>query len=567
MTQNYKKYKGNIMTQDIVGRECKFVMHVPAKGYDGTDVHIVKEQLHMADGTMKPNLRFIKDFKRPIYIVKPNKRNYEQKKECEHIDDLLMKSVTQSKLRDEIARSLDKQWSRDPIRQLCRSPYVYGADIPSTSFIKRMYDQKFPNHKSNYSVATFDIETDVLFGTNDIIVASVVFKNQVFTAVVKEFVQGFSMVDTLFHQMAHTYIGDYIAKRNMTLNLYIAEDPVDLIRAIFNKIHEWKPDFLAIWNMDFDIPRVIEVLEKYKVDPADILCDPSVPKEFRLCKYRQGRKKKITASGKVQPINPANQWHTLQCTAGYYVIDAMCVYRQIRLAQQEESSYSLDAILEKELGIRKLKFTEADGYSGLKWHQVMQSDYRIQYLIYNIFDCVSMLELDDKIKDLSSTLPSFAATTDFSRFNSQPTRIAGALYWFAAEKGLILGSVGASDPEDEDSEDETLALSGWIVTLPAHMSIPGMTCIEEDETIHTNIRCFAFDADATAAYPSATSVCNVSKATTVRELIAVDGIEETTFRMQNINLLLGHTNALDYSITMFGLMKPEEMLAHFNNTP
>lgn len=553
------------MTEDIIGRECKFVVHIPAKGYDGTDVHLVKEQLHLADGTIRPNLRFIKDFKRPFYIVKPNKRNYEQKKEYEPIDNLLMKSVTQSKLRDEIARSLDKQWCRDPIRQLCASPYVYGADIPSTSFIKRLYDQKFPNHVSNYSVATFDIETDVLFGTNEIIIASVVFKNQVFTSVTKDFVKGIAQVDTLFHSMVDKYIGDYITKRNATVKLHIADHPVDMIRAVFNQIHEWKPDLLAIWNMDFDIPRVIELLEKYNVDPADIFCDPIVPKEYRLFKYKQGRKKKITASGKVVPINPANQWHTLYCSASYYVIDAMCVYRQIRLAQQEEPSYSLDAILNKELGIRKLKFTEADGYTGLKWHQVMQSNYKPQYLVYNIFDCISMLELDDKIKDLTSTLPSFSKTTDFSRFNSQPTRIAGALYWFAEAKGLILGSVGSTGQEEEDDEDETLGLKGWIITLPAHMSVPGMACIQEDETIHTNLRCFAFDADATAAYPSATSVCNVSKATTVRELIDVDGIESDTFRMQNINLLLGHTNAMDYAITMFGLMKPEDLLEQFKN--
>jgi len=59
-------------------------------------------------------------------------------------------------------------------------------------------------------------------------------------------------------------------------------------------------------------------------------------------------KKKVTASGQVKPINPALQWHTLILTASFYVIDAMCVYRQLRMAAQEEPS-NLNYILQKEL--------------------------------------------------------------------------------------------------------------------------------------------------------------------------------------------------------------------------
>lgn len=44
---------------------------------------------------------------------------------------------------------------------------------------------------------------------------------------------------------------------------------------------------------------------------------------------------------------------------------------------------------------------------------------------------------------------------------------------------------------------------------------------------------------------------NISKETTVKELIKVVGVDPYTFRMQGINLSGGQTNALEYCQTMF----------------
>ena len=42
----------------------------------------------------------------------------------------------------------------------------------------------------------------------------------------------------------------------------------------------------------------------------------------------------------------------------FYFIDAGCVYRRIRIAKGMEANCFLDAILQKNLGIRKLKFDD-----------------------------------------------------------------------------------------------------------------------------------------------------------------------------------------------------------------
>lgn len=579
--------------EDVVGVECRFAIHIPAKPEkDLPDVHMIKEQISLNNGQVIPNVRLVTGFTRPYWIAKQSTRNYRDKKEWEKEENLLKKQCTQSQLRDEIANQLNVR-GRTHIKALCASPYVYGSDITSTSIIKKLYMDKYPNVNTGYSVATFDIETDVVHGTKEAILATLAFKNKIYLVALRSFFFGFANTEEQIMTAARKYIGEYIEKRGLEIEIYIAENVVDLIRAIFTKAHEWKPDFLSIWNMNYDIPEVLRILKENHVDPKDILCDPSVPKEFRVCNYKPGPDKKTTASGKVMPINPAARWHTFYLTASFYVIDQMCAYKHIRMTKQEETSYSLDAILNKELGIRKLKFQEADAYSGLAWHQFMQTNYKVEYAVYNIFDSYSMIELDEKTKDLSHTLAAFSASSDFSLFRSQPRRIVDALHFFLLERGYVLGTVGSApaiakpatvndtteEGETEDSvaefdstvneeeeaapEDTTLDLRNWVITLPAHMSVLGSACILEDQLMRTGIRAFVYDSDAVSAYPTCISIANVSKETTKRELISIEGIDEDVFRMQNINLVAGSTNALEYCASMFNLPEPEELLKKF----
>lgn len=574
------------MSDDILGYECKFAVHIPSRHNDTPDIHLIKEQVHKNDGTIVPNIRFVKNYERPYWITRQNKRNYKQKKEWESEDNLLKKMTTQSNLRYEVAKALGKQWSKESLKELSNSPYLFGTDISSTALIKKHYQDKYPNLQSAFSICTFDVETDVLYGTNEIIMASAVFKDKAVISVVGSFVTGLASVEENFYIKVNRYIKEYVDKYNLKIEFHIGSDLVGSIKHVFSRIHEWKPDFLAIWNMDFDIPKVMSNLEAYGVDPKDIFSDPIVPSEYRICKYKQGPKKKKTASGVVKPINPALQWHTLISTSSFYVIDAMCAYKHIRITQQEESSYALDAILQKHLGIRKLKFKEADQYSGLKWHQFMQANYKLEYMVYNLFDSLSMIELDNEIKDLAYTLPSFAGISDFSDFKSQPKRIADALHFFILEnERKVLGTVGRqivedntpgdtsideeNPPEADDSETDdkqestTLGLDGWIVTLPAHLTVNGMHCVLEDSSIYSNIRAFVYDSDAVSAYPTATSITNVSKETTKRELISIKDIDEEIFRAQNLNLVLGRVNSIEYCTTMFNMPKPEELLNMF----
>lgn len=558
----------------VVARECRFAVFCPPPDRDGqTDLHVVKEIVHHADGTTSPNLRFIYNYKRPFWITNKGMRNHKQKKEWESLENVRRHECTQSQLVRAVTRAIGKPWldngrgdMRKIMRKIARDPYIYGTDILSTAIIKRYYQDRYPDHITPYTAAMYDTETDVIRGTEEIIMGTLSFQKRVFTAIAKVYLEqkladGIDVLAEL-HKKLHHYLGPYVEKRQIEWEVIIVDHEYQIVEECFKRAHAWQPDWVAVWNIDFDMQKSIRALEKAGIHPKDVFSDPRVPKHFRHFRYKQGSNQKVTASGKVTPIKPAAQWHTVYCPASFYFIDAMCAYKHIRTGKQEEPSYSLDAILDKHLGIRKLKFEEAEGLVKLDWHKFMQEKYPLEYVIYNVFDCVSMEELDEKTNDLRYQLPLFSGHSDFEHFRSQPRRLVDDLHYFVMNAGYVIAST--SDEMADDYDEETIGLDGWIVTLPAHLVVDnGLQVILENHNLRTNIRAHVADLDVSASYPNGGAVFNISKETTHRELIEIEGVAEIDQRMEGINLSGGHTNAVEFCTTLYKLPTFDELLAEF----
>lgn len=552
----------NIAKENLAGYECRFAVYCPPADQENEDLHVVKEIIHLKDGTRIPNLRLLRNYKRPFWITKKGCRNYKDKKEWEKLDRVIEFQSTETELVRSVSRALAEPWFKGDKRRLCRNPYIFGTDILSTAVLKRSYMDKYPELTTPYSMAAFDVETDVNRGSDEIIMATLSYRNKVVTAIQKIHVQGHVNVVEQLHALLKKHLGSYVEKRKIEWEVLLVDSEVDCIRETFKRAHEWKPDFVAIWNIDFDMAKMLKALERARVNPKDVFSDPSVPAKFRHFRYKQGPKQKVTASGLVTPIKPSAQWHTVYCPASFYFIDAMCAYRHIRTGSQEEPSYSLDAILQKHLGVRKLKFDQGDGLAPLEWHQFMQERFPLEYVIYNVFDCVSMEELDEKTNDLSLSLPMFSGCSDFENFKSQPRRLADNLHFFALANGRVMGST--SDQMANDLDKDTIGLDGWIVTLPAHLVMDnGLRNIAENPHQSTNIRAHVGDLDVSASYPNGGAVFNISKETTHRELCSITGVTEYQQRMQGINLSAGHTNAVEFCTELFGLPTMEKLLETF----
>lgn len=548
-------------SKTIIAKECRFVTYVPAPDYDSPDLHTVKEILHYSDGSSEPHLNFFYDYKRPFWITKPGLRQHKQKKEWEKLENLIRYESTERDLIQNITRALKTPWFRGSFKELCANPYIYGVDIMSTACIKNEYLEKYKAKKTFYSVGVIDVETDVLYGTDEIIMLTFSHKEHCITAVLKSFVAGLDNVEAKVAQNMEHHLGSYIKERNLKPKLYLCDTEIELIQKVFADIHQIKPDFLAAWNMDFEITKFMQACVKANIELKDILSDPSVPDKYKYFKYKKGPTQKVTSSGKITPIKPAAQWHSVITPASFYLIDSMCVYRQTRTGQPEKQSYSLDAILSEELNITKLKLPEADKYKGIQWHIFMQKNYPIDYIVYNRFDCIAVEILDEKVKDLAVIISQFSNTSDFQKFNSQPRRTCDNLHWECLKQDLVIGTTGETIVDEHD--DKTLSRKDWIVTLPAELIHKNGLRIIKEMDIPSTIYSHTGDLDVSASYPNGECVFNISKETTSKELIDIKGISEEIFRIQGMHLSGGQTNAIEYCTTMFKFPKLPDLLKKF----
>ncbi len=100
--------------------------------------------------------------------------------------------------------------------------------------------------------------------------------------------------------------------------------------------------------------------------------------------------------------------------------------------------------------------------------------------------------------------------------------------------------------------------------LPSHLiEDNGLQLIIENPSLRTNIRIGVADLDVTGAYPHNELVFNVSKETTSKELVSVEGFDDAVVRMQTINFSAGHVNAVEFCQTLFGLPALPDLLKAF----
>jgi len=566
-TQNRPPARPKIEKDDILGIECRNVIYCGKPSSDRPDIHLVKEIIHTKSQGLVPYMRFIKDYKRPYWITKEAFRNHKQKKEWEDLHKLTKYESLQSDLTHSIMHSLN-QFSQNPrLRTVCRSPYVYGADITSTSLIKHEYQRRFTKtgiDATAYNLAVLDIETSMQDET--ILMCTLSYKTRIVTAVRKDFVAGYTNVPERLNILMEQHLGETMKERGATWELVLVDNPEDCVITCMNRAHEWKPDFIEIWNIDFEMTKFLALHNAGRLNLADVMSDPCVPKDYRFFEYRKGMTQRKKANGEMDPIKPADQWHTVECPASFVFLDGMQIYRKVRQGDAMEQSYALKAILDKELGSSKLNpVPESEAYGdGAEWHEYMQDHHPLEYVIYNVGDCIRPEQLDEETQDFAIAVPVYSGVSDFQVFDSQPRRKVNELHFEFLEDNLVIGTT--SDKMTDEIDEMTYDLKNWIITLPAHsVANNGLCLLEDAPLLRTSIRVHVADLDVSSSYPNNGAVLNISKHTTKAEFIRVDGIDEYTCRMQGLNLSGGPTNASEFCTTMLGLPNKLTLLEAYRN--
>lgn len=535
--------------------------------YGPGDAIIAKVNKYHPDGRVEPCMMIHPDVQRDFYVTREGHRNYVDKLEWLEEKKLQRFPTTERNMNKRIMQALQMspglQMSR---KMLFRNPYVFGGDIDITCILGQEYAKRWPEKAHELStVAIIDIETDVVKGTKEIIMCTVTFKDRVYSAITHDFAKTIDNPEQYFYDQVDEHIGDLLRERKIKLDIEIVDTPGLAAKRCIEHAHLWKPDFLSLWNLDYDMPIIFRALENEGYDLEDVFSDPDIPKNYRFFRYARGQTRKQKASGEFSTIPPAEQWHTVLCPASFYIIDAMPVYRILRRVDGMQPSYSLDFITNLELGEGKLKFIDPDENveeGGLDWHRMMQRKHKGVYLAYNIIDCIRIEQLDEQTTDLTSKIGILKTVSHYKDFNSNPRRICDQLHFYLKDRGFIIGTT--SDAMTTELDKYVVDMGGWIVTLsPVLIEEFGIRLVEDllrDSMFYIHNA----DLDIVSTYPKVGIMLNISKETCVLELAKIQDVNGTERRSIGINLTGGKTNALILSKKVLKLKSPLDLIEDFD---
>jgi hypothetical protein len=563
-----------------IGRECKNIAYQVANDGSNHDAMLIKEIIHYENGDKKEHLRFVENFKRPFYITKKHLRKYWEKRECEPFENLEKHMTTDANLSSSIQMALGASFPnpRWNLRQVCDSPYVYYADFSAPMYLKSRYMKKWSGLESTMNrLAILDIETNEYERTKEPMMCSVLVDGVVHLSLTKKYYDEMVLKQPDYKERIHELLSripffnkdkkeyetrDLIKEFNLDIQFYVEEKFSHAFRRSMREVHRALPDFLVIWNMDFDMSKILQQLKKDGVSAEDVFSHPMVPEKYRTVKYVQDLGSRVTNNGTNKIKAPQDQWHVFNCMASFYVIDAMSLYKKIRVANGNMPNYKLATILKHELGVGKLEIKEVPYTEKLDWHIEMQQGYKAEYIAYNIMDDLLIQLLDNKTYDISSAVSILSEWSPFAIFGSLPKRLCAALTVFLEDMGYAIGTAGTKIKNDLD--EEVISLKDWIVTLPAHATLEtGLKCVSEVKTLTTAIRAQVADADLTQAYPLGSAILNQSRETRLMELCKVTDGDEWDRRRAGINLTSGKVNAIEIANTFLKMPDIDLVLEAF----
>lgn len=187
-----------------------------------------------------------------------------------------------------------------------RHSYFADENICDYAMIAYLLNRNLDETNLNVSKAFFDIESDIYGissteadnGEAPINAISIVlpyneygkqFKHpKVFTMLLRNhkrykeqkfFEENLSM----FIEECHEEFDDKYNKPEFHINLF--DNEIDLLRMTFALLHKFKPDFIMIWNMSYDIPAIIKRLNVLGEDPRAYFCHSDFSTPFIKYNY------------------------------------------------------------------------------------------------------------------------------------------------------------------------------------------------------------------------------------------------------------------------------------------
>jgi len=488
------------------------------------------------------NLRILKNVSRSFWVTKEEFRDHEYKKEYEHVDKLDEFTVLEHEKYDAMYEAL---YNKKPFKQtgseIYKSPYIYGADIDIQVLVKNAYLKQNPVVPS-ISLGGLDIETSMITPSQEIILFTYIHEDlRLYTSVYAPFLikpdnSGGSYTLEDIKKNSEEKITEYLRQYNannerdktglvkvtydmLNIEYFINSSELDCIKWVFSKIHLCKPDTCSIWSIDFDMPKIIARIEALGGSVGDIICHPEVPKHLRIFRYARDNRN-------VDHITL--KWHNVFAPGYTRYVDGMCLYSRKRTVQGRDVTYKLDYIAEKEVGIGKLNMGVGGGY-----HQYNQKYNFLNYIAYNNCDCIPMILMEYKNKDLM-TLVGSIGNSCIEHYNSQTIVLTNSSSVYFQENKHIACAAGRWM---KTKYDKIIPNSGGLVLDPVRIKGIAVAILKGYKTVAGYLK-YVLDIDVKSIYPTLTEMMNISKETKISTCLRIFGTSVKHDKIFKNNLFL-----------------------------
>ena len=492
-----------------------------------------------------------------IYVLRKGLQNFQFKREYVRISDCDMYVVPYKDQYVEAARKLGRRnpepWTAK--RLVDESPFVFGWDISPQVRIKCEYLDAMPKDPTNINLAVLDIETCVLPENQDGTLALSIcdWRTRTVHCFIDNGVWLRAKDTSELEERTKQAYAEFVDGLNEKAKKFwdqqpivpvyhLCQDETELLIKAFANIQELKPDFMAVWNLGYDVPQLIRRMEFRGLNPAELFCHPDIPPEFRLAVWHED---------KSRVDHFTDLWHVLDAPGYTYWYDAMCLYSRLRKVQGRDVSYSLDYIGNKIIGSGKMHFGANQS------HYLMQTNDKVGYCVYNTIDTLIPALMDAVTNDLSSmlALSDCSLIQDFSR---QTVSLKAQFYRYLQDQGKIPGACHGSM---EQEWDKYIGNIGGAVLNPLLMRDRGLVALD-DSPRQTNIYVLTADLDVSSFYPSMTVAANVSRETKLATVLWMEGCPHSFAELDSINepdkrALAAKENA-EYINAFFGLLPCSE---------
>ncbi len=280
------------------------------------------------------------------------------------------------------------------------------------------------------------------------------------------------------------------------------DSEMDLIKTLFQIINIIQVDFMMIWNMAFDIRYLMHRIEKHGKDPKDIMCDETF--KYQECMYYNDQRNfKIKLKTDYFTVSS----HTV-------FVDQMINYAAIRKSGSELDSYKLDFIGGREVGAKKLDYSDTASFRDLPY-----KDYRM-FVRYNIRDVLVQMKIENQVKDIDLMFnKGYDSSTRYNKVYKETVFIRNRAAMDFAEQGLIIGNnqnVQYGNMEEDDGKPKE-KFEGAVVGNPKLNLPTGINVIGnyQSRNVFNNV----MDFDYSSLYPSIIMIFNIFVTTQLGRVI------------------------------------------------